>query len=129
MAGVVGVIALLGIIAAMTSGEKKTPTAVDYKSNEEKDHMAKRKACPKCSNMNPEVAANCPECGITLRHKSVKEAYCSWKGLGVFDLIPGIRDLPYPVRFILMICTVTVLVIIIVPLVLNHFFNRIFPFP
>ncbi len=61
----------------------------------------------------------CPQCGIILRHKSVKEAYGSWKGLGVFDLIPGIRNLPYPVRLILMICTVTVLVIIIVPLILR----------
>jgi len=81
--------------------------------------MAKPKACPECGNMNTEIAANCPKCGITLRHKSVKEAYGSWKGLGLLDLIPGIRDLPYPVRFILMICIVTVLVIIVVPLVLN----------
>lgn len=27
----------------------------------------------------------------------------SWQGLGIIDLIPGVRDLPYPVKFILMI--------------------------
>ncbi|MFH1565872.1 MAG: hypothetical protein ABIB98_01580 [bacterium] len=43
--------------------------------------------------------------------KTLKKAYLSWKGLGLFDLIPGVRDLPYVVRFILMAITVTLVVL------------------
>jgi hypothetical protein len=40
-------------------------------------------------------------------HKTVAEAYGSPTGLGLFDLIPGIRDLPDPVRWGLMLVVVT----------------------
>ena len=46
------------------------------------------------------------------KYKTPKEAYFSWQGMGLFDLIPGIRDLPYPIRFILMAITVTVVVVL-----------------
>jgi len=49
------------------------------------------------------------------RHKTVKEAYGSMKGLGLFDLIPGIRDLPYPVRLILAVIAVALIVIFVLP--------------
>ena len=42
------------------------------------------------------------------KNKTVKDAYFSWKGLGLFDLIPGIRDLSYPIRLILMVVTLTI---------------------
>ena len=45
------------------------------------------------------------------KKKTVKKAYLSWKGLGLFDLIPGVRDLPYVVRFLLMVITVIVVVV------------------
>ena len=61
--------------------------------------------------------ANVSQCGSPLGHKTAKEAYISWSGLGLFDLIPGIRDLPYPVRFVIMV-VVVLLVVVVVPLVL-----------
>jgi uncharacterized membrane protein YvbJ len=71
------------------------------------------RACPDCGHQVSSRANRCPQCGGPLWHKTVKEAYGS-KGLGLLDLIPGIRDLPYPVRLILMIIVVTLLVIFIV---------------
>ncbi len=44
-------------------------------------------------------------------HKTAKEAYFSWKGLGLIDLIPGIRDLPYPVRLVIALIVIAMLVI------------------
>ncbi len=44
-------------------------------------------------------------------HKTANEAYFSWKGLGLIDLIPGIRDLPYPVRFVIALIVIAMLVI------------------
>jgi len=73
--------------------------------------MAKLKACRHCGNQVSERASKCPQCGRPLRHKTVKEAYGSWSGLGLFDLIPGIRDLPYPARFALMLVFVVVVVV------------------
>ena len=60
------------------------------------------KPCPDCSHLVSLRADKCPQCGGPLwhKHKSVREAY-SWKGLGVIDLLPGVRDLPYPARFVI----------------------------
>jgi hypothetical protein len=59
----------------------------------------------------------CPACGMRIRYKTAKEAYGSWSGLGLFDLIPGVRDLPFPVRFVLMAVVVCALIaaIFIIP--------------
>lgn len=46
-------------------------------------------------------------------HKTIKDAYFSWKGLGLFDLIPGIRDLSYPLKLILMIITLIIILSVI----------------
>jgi len=75
--------------------------------------------CPDCGHQVSSRANRCPNCGGPLWHKTVKDAYGSWKGLGLIDLIPGIRDLPYPVRFILMIIVVALLVIFIVPRIIG----------
>ena len=79
--------------------------------------MAQLKACPHCRHQVSERASKCLQCGSPLGHKTAKEAYISWSGLGLFDLIPGIRDLPYPVRFVIMV-VVVLLVVVVVPLVL-----------
>jgi RNA polymerase subunit RPABC4/transcription elongation factor Spt4 len=81
--------------------------------------MAKLKACPDCGHMVSERASKCPQCGGPLWHKTIKEAYGSWSGLGIFDLIPGIRDLPYRTRFVFALSFFTILVLIIVPLVVG----------
>ena len=44
------------------------------------------------------------------KKKTIKKAYLSLKGLGLFDLIPGVRDLPYVVRLVLAVITVIVVV-------------------
>jgi hypothetical protein len=51
-----------------------------------------------------------------MRHKTAKEAYGAWSGLGLFDPIPGIGDLPFPVRLLLMVLVVGGLVLLIIPL-------------
>ena len=77
--------------------------------------MAKKMlTCPKCGRQVSSPANRCPRCDSLLWHKTVKETYGSWKGLGLLDVIPGIRNLPYPVRFTLMIIAVALLVIYIV---------------
>lgn len=79
--------------------------------------MAKLKPCPDCGHQVSYRANKCPQCGGPLWHKTVKEAYFSWSGLGLIDLIPGIRDLPFAARFAFMVVIVTILVVIVVPLV------------
>jgi hypothetical protein len=73
--------------------------------------------CPDCQHPTSTRATTCPNCGGPLWHKSVKEAY-SPRGLGLIDLIPGIRDAPYGARLLIGICAVILLVLFIVPLVL-----------
>jgi uncharacterized membrane protein YvbJ len=77
------------------------------------------RACPDCGHQVSSRADRCPQCGGPLWHKTAKEVHGSWKGLGLLDLIPGIRNLSYPVRLILLIIIVTLLVI----------FEMIFVFP
>ena len=72
------------------------------------------KPCPDCGHSVSIRASKCPQCGGPLWHKTAKEAYGSWSGLGLFDLIPGIRDLPYSIRFILMVIVVTLLCLFVV---------------
>lgn len=62
--------------------------------------------CPDCKHEVSVRAICCPNCGGPLWHKTIKDAYGSRSGLGLFDLIPGIRDLPYVVRIVLMAITV-----------------------
>jgi tRNA(Ile2) C34 agmatinyltransferase TiaS len=69
----------------------------------------KRRVCPECDADITREDFTCPECGARIRYKTTKEAY-SWGGLGLFDLIPGIRDLPFPARLTSMIVVVTLLV-------------------
>ena len=44
------------------------------------------------------------------RQKNIKDSYFSLKGLGLFDLIPCVRDLPYIVKFILMVVTLIIII-------------------
>ena len=69
----------------------------------------KRDTCPECEAEIARADFTCPECGARIRYMTAKEAY-SWGGLGLFDLIPGIRDLPFAARLILMIVAVTLIV-------------------
>ena len=72
------------------------------------------KPCPDCGHETSERASKCPACGGPLWHKTFKEAY-SWKGMGLMDLIPGIRDLPFVARLAILALVLTV---VIVPMVL-----------
>jgi hypothetical protein len=58
--------------------------------------------CPRCGVMAFPDELTCPACKGRLRYKTFKEAFCAQTGLGAFDLIPGIRDLPNAVRISLM---------------------------
>ena len=64
---------------------------------------------PEYGQILSEPASNCLDYGQRT-HKTVAEAYGSPSGLGLFDLIPGIRDLPDPVRKAAMIVVVSVVV-------------------
>jgi predicted amidophosphoribosyltransferase len=58
--------------------------------------------CPKCKQEVSRQANQCPECGAPLNpRKTYKEAY-GGMGLGLFDMIPVVRDLPYAMRYVLM---------------------------
>ena len=82
--------------------------------------MGQLRACPDCGHQVSERASKCPQCGGPLWHKTAKEAYSSWSGLGLIDLIPGIRDLPYPVRFVIMVVVLLLLLLVVVPLVIKQ---------
>ena len=73
--------------------------------------------CPHCRVMVFPDELQCPACRGRLRYKTFKEAYTMWSGLGIFDLIPGIRDLPYPIRFLLMAIVITLVLLVILPLI------------
>jgi hypothetical protein len=81
--------------------------------------MSKR-LCPACGLQCAGRDASCPGCGATLPPKTSSEAYFSLSGLGLFDLIPGVQELPYPARLILMIVTITA-IIVLPRLILNLF--------
>jgi len=59
--------------------------------------------CPSCGHDLIIDSPTCAQCGHQLRHKKFREAYFTWTGLGLFDLIPGIRDLSFKVRLLVMI--------------------------
>lgn len=61
--------------------------------------------CEACGETVREDVPKCPSCGQRLRYKTWKESR-AWGGLGFFDMIPGIRDLPGPLRFALMVIVV-----------------------
>lgn len=71
--------------------------------------------CPHCAEQVSKEDFECPACGGRVRYKTAKEAYGTWGGLGLFDLLPGIRDLPYPVRLLLMAVVVCLLIWFLVP--------------
>ena len=81
--------------------------------------MATSPVCPHCGQRVSEKDLRCPGCGGRVRYKTAKEAYGSLGGMGLFDLIPGIRDLPTPLRFLLLILVVGGLVWLIVPLIVQ----------
>ena len=49
--------------------------------------------CPRCTVMVFQDDLTCPSCSARLRYKTLKESG-TWPNSGIFDLIPGIRDLP-----------------------------------
>jgi hypothetical protein len=71
--------------------------------------------CPRCGEGVAEADLKCRACGARVRHKTVREAYGSWGGMGLFDLIPGVRDLPGTLRLLLLIVVVGAIVWLIVP--------------
>jgi hypothetical protein len=81
--------------------------------------MATSPVCPHCGQTVSVKDLKCPGCGGRVRYKTAKEAYGSWGGMGLFDLIPGIRDLPTPLRLLLVIIVVGGLVWFVVSLMLR----------
>lgn len=75
--------------------------------------------CPDCGQSVSTRAVSCPKCGGPLWRKSTSEAFFSARGFGVIDLIPGIRDLPYAARFVLVLIMIGVLALLIVPVVVR----------
>ena len=74
--------------------------------------MESTTVCPKCGQAVRTKDLKCPSCRGFVRHKTAKEAYGF--GLGLFDLIPGIRDLPFFLRFVLALIVVGGVVPIII---------------
>jgi hypothetical protein len=81
--------------------------------------MVSSRVCPHCGQAVSAKAVKCSGCGGRIRYKTAKEAYGTWGGMGLFDLIPGVRDLPTPLRLLLLIVVVGGLVWIIIPLILG----------
>jgi hypothetical protein len=69
-------------------------------------------SCPHCDEPVVTSELICSQCGKRVRYKTSKEAY-SLTGLGLFDLIPGIRDLPYIIRLILMVVVVAGVILLL----------------
>lgn len=78
--------------------------------------------CKFCKEEIAQGAIKCKHCGSmqyeqinpqSNGHKTVKEAYFSKKGMGLIDLIPGIRDLPFSLRIIVLIIGLFVFMVII----------------
>lgn len=74
--------------------------------------------CPHCRQAISLRDLKCPNCRRRVRYKTAKEAYFSWGGMGLFDLIPGIRDLPAPFRLLLVIIFVVGLLVVLLPFLL-----------
>ncbi|MBL9090097.1 MAG: hypothetical protein JNL96_02665 [Planctomycetaceae bacterium] len=55
--------------------------------------------CPQCDWQIHARENRCGKCGAQLRDKTVHEAFFKFGGLGIADLIPGLRDRPYFERF------------------------------
>jgi outer membrane protein assembly factor BamE (lipoprotein component of BamABCDE complex) len=77
--------------------------------------LPKLKPCPDCKRQVSERASKCPQCGGPLWHKTVNEAYFGSNGMGLLDLIPGIRDLPSAARFAIMTVVLIGIIFVIVP--------------
>ncbi len=80
----------------------------------------RRPFCPSCGQIFSGYTSKCSYCGRRF-HKTVVEAYTS--GLGLFDLIPGIRDLPDPLRYGLMLIVLFVILsaLILGPVALKYY--------
>src|SRR5262249_51884337 len=75
--------------------------------------VASQPICPNCGQILSEPASQCLHCGGRV-HKTYTQAYESPSGLGLFDLIPGIRDLPDPVRKATALVSVVVIVSLLI---------------
>lgn len=77
------------------------PTLFLIHSLENMNHTSELQTCPNCKHQAPREANQCLECGNPLNpHKTYQEAF-SGMGLGLFDLLPGVRDLPYAMRYVI----------------------------
>lgn len=83
--------------------------------------MALIESCPDCGHQVSKRARKCPQCGGPLWHKTVNDAYFSSKGMGLIDLIPGVRDLPFLARLALTALLLAIVFIFVVPAV--HHWN------
>jgi tRNA(Ile2) C34 agmatinyltransferase TiaS len=77
--------------------------------------MSASPVCPRCGEGVAATDLKCRACGARVRYKTAREAYGSWGGMGLFDLVPGVRDLPTPLRLLLLIIVVAGLCLIVVP--------------
>jgi len=107
------------LIAGRFSHIVGASTLNKHKLREQNPPIGKLKPCPDCGHQVSDRAGKCPQCGGPLWHKTAKEAYGSWSGLGLLDLIPGIRDLPFGVRFAIMLVVVVLTVLILVPMIVS----------
>jgi hypothetical protein len=74
--------------------------------------MGNESTCPRCGQRATAKDLKCRSCGARVRYKTAKEAY--GRGLGLFDLIPGIRALPFIIRLVLMLVVVCGVVLLVV---------------
>jgi putative ABC transport system ATP-binding protein len=80
----------------------------------EESFVATSPVCPHCGQYVLARAVKCPGCGGRLRYKTAIEAFGSFGGMGLIDLIPGVRDFPTPVRFLLGVICIVILVSVVV---------------
>jgi len=78
--------------------------------------------CKFCKEEIAQGAIKCKHCGSMQYeqikqqnndHKTFKEAYFSKKGMGLIDLIPGIRDFSFPARLVFLVGGVLVFMLIV----------------
>jgi hypothetical protein len=77
--------------------------------------MDKSFDCPECGAMVFQDDLKCPRCNARLRYRTIEEA-CKWPASGIFDLIPGIRDLPSVAMVIIRLALIIGLYLLVIGL-------------
>ena len=74
--------------------------------------MNKLSECKACGGKVSNRASKCPHCGEP-KHKTAGEAFFTWGGFGILDLLPFTRDMSSGAKFVLMLVILIPLIIVV----------------